>query len=78
MSYGWCIVGFYIEHISPLIIRVAHANHFHQAHKDYGALMRDGGSPNTEWRYEGNNELTIPHIIRAGEYGGKVPRGPVK
>lgn len=78
MGFGWCIVGFYIEHLSPLTIRVAHANHFRNANKDYGKLMQEGAGKECEWRYEGNEELTVPAIQRVGEYLGEVPRGNIR
>ncbi len=77
MSYGWAIVAFYVRHENPLRIRVAHANFFRQANTDYGTLT-EGAPDNCEWMYIGNSVLTEPHILRADEYFGKVPRGRIK
>src|SRR5581483_458658 len=73
-GFGWGIVGFYIDHLSPLFIRVAHCNHFRNAGKDYGRLAIEGAGDECEWRYEGNAEINVMAIQRVVEYHGKVPR----
>lgn len=78
MSFGWAIVGYYVRHETPLRIRVAHANFFRNANKDYGRLAREGADSNCEWRYEGNEELSFQHIIRTVEFLGEVPNGPIR
>lgn len=79
MSFGWCIIGFYIGHETPLTIRVAHANHFQNAGVDYGVLAQEGPDPTKtcQWRYEGNSLLSFHSILRADDYGGSVPRGRI-
>jgi hypothetical protein len=77
LTFGWACVGFYVRHETPLRIRVAHANYFKNAQKSYADLARTGGATNTEWRYLGNYEITVPHIIGTGEYLAEVPRGPI-
>lgn len=77
MGFGWCIVGFYVCHESPLTIRVAHANHFRNAGVDYGEMAQKGPGANCEWRYEGNSLLHFHAIQRADEYNGEVPLGPI-
>ena len=75
MTYGWAIVGFFVDRPEPLIIRVAHANHFRNAQKDYGRLAMEGGEDNCEWRYEGTSKLAFAQIHHIDDYYGKVPRG---
>lgn len=78
MTHGWGIVAFYVRWETPLRVRVAHANHFHEAKKDYGALAQEGAGKDCQWRYEGSAELTFPHLIRWYRYHGDVPRGPIR
>lgn len=77
MGFGWCIIGFYVRHENPLLIRVAHANHFKNAKVDYGRIMTEGPPTGCEWRYEGSVLLLLHAIQRVGEYHGEVPRGPI-
>lgn len=77
LSFGWVVVGFYVCHETPLTIRVAHCSFIRQAHKDWGAFAVEGAAPNTEWRYEGNTLLTVPHILRVSEYMGEVQSGAI-
>ena len=72
LGFGWGIIGFYIEHINPIKLRIAHANHFRNAGKDYGRLATEGAGDDCEWRYEGNVELIETNVQRVIEYLGKV------
>ena len=74
MGFGWAVVGFYICHESPMKIRVAHANHFRNANKDYGKLVTEGAGKDCEWRYEGRSLLNETAIQRVDTYAGEVPR----
>jgi hypothetical protein len=78
MGFGWAIVGYYVKHENPLVIRAAHASHFRNAGKDYGLLIQEGGSSQTEWRYEGNELLHFHAIQRVTEYYGEVHRGNIR
>lgn len=77
MSFGWAVVGFYVRHESALKIMVAHTNHFRNAGVDYGRMAQEGPSASCEWRYEGFDQLSVPHIVKVQEYFGEVPRGRV-
>ena len=78
LSYGWAVVGFYVRHETPLTIRVAHTNHFRNANRDYGTLIREGADDKCEWRYEGDDLISFQHIIKVSTFGGEVPRGPIR
>lgn len=73
LTYGWAVVGYYIDRPEPLFMRICHANHFRNAGKDYGRLAREGGGSECEWRYEGIANVMVPHIIRIIPYMGDVP-----
>jgi hypothetical protein len=75
MTYGWAIVCYYVDRPEPLMVRVAHANHFHNSHSDYGKMSQDGAVPECEWRYEGTSVLMYTQIHHFDEYHGEVPRG---
>lgn len=78
MGFGWSIVAFYVRHETPLTIRVAHANHFRNAHKDYGLLITEGAGDDCEWRYEGRAHLSVTAIQRITTYAGEVPRARIR
>lgn len=77
LTYGWAIVGYYADRPEPLIIRVAHANHFRSAGRDYGRLAREGGDSSTQWRYEGTTLIYLPQIHHVDHYMGEVPHGRI-
>lgn len=78
LSYGWCMVGFYVEHTTPLRIRVEHGNYYRNAHKSHAELAREGPKPETEWRYVGRDEISFHHVIHVFEYMADVPRDMIK
>lgn len=78
LTFGWCIVGFYVRHETPLQIRVKHANHFRNAGVDYGVMSQKGPASTCEWRYEGDETINVNHIIRSIEYGGDIPTSRVR
>lgn len=74
MTFGWAKVGFYIKHIRPNCILVAHCSHFGSAGKDYGRLAMEGTEANC-WRYEGELvEINTAHILETMAYNGTVHR----
>jgi hypothetical protein len=78
MGFGWAKVGFYIKHVAPNRILVAHCNHFRNAGKDYGRLATEGAGSECEWRYEGElSEINTMHVLQTTPYCGEVPRGRV-
>ena len=78
MSFGWCVVGFYVRHETPLQIRLAHVNHFRNAGVDYGVMATEGPGSNCEWRYEGSGVVNINHVLRSLDYGGEVPTSRIR
>jgi len=78
LTFGWAVVGYYVDRPDPLTIRVMHCNHFRNAGKDYGRLIAEGGGRECEWRYEGLARLSVPHVIRVADYHGEVPSGPIR
>lgn len=78
MGFGWAKIGFYVKHLAPNRILVAHCNHFRNAGKDYGRIATEGMGPQCEWRYEGELvELTTIHVLETAPYHGTVNRGSV-
>lgn len=76
MDFGWAKIGFYVKHLAPNRILVAHCNHFRNAGKDYGRLATEGAGSDCEWRYEGVLvELNTSHILQTSPYYGTVNRG---
>jgi hypothetical protein len=78
MSFGWCIIGFYVRHETPLQLRMMHANHFRNAGVDYGQIAQSGPSPDCEWRYEGNQVVNWNHVLRVVDYGGEIPTSRIR
>jgi hypothetical protein len=78
MTFGWAKIGFYVKHVAPNRILIAHCNHFRNAGKDYGKIIQEGLSTESnavEWRYEGELvEITTTHILETAPYNGKVNR----
>jgi hypothetical protein len=77
-SFGWCVVGFYVRHETPLQIRLAHINHFRNAGVDYGVIAREGPGADCEWRYEGDGTVNVNHVLRNLNYGGEVPTSRIR
>jgi hypothetical protein len=78
MDFGWAKIGFYVKHLAPNRILVAHCNHFRSAGKDYGRLAMEGAESNCEWRYEGVLvEINTAHILQTSPYNGTVNRSPI-
>ena len=75
LTYGWAIVGYFADRPEPLVIRVAHGNHFRAAGRDYGRLSQEGGDASTQWRYEGTVLIYMPQVHHVDRYAGEVPRG---
>ncbi len=78
LSYGWCIVGFYVRHETPLRIRVAHASYYASAGKPHAQMAREGAGPDIKWRYAGREEISAPHVLHVMEYHAEVHRGAVR
>lgn len=77
VTFGWAKIGYYVKHISPTRILIAHCNHFRNGGKHYGLLATEGAGENCEWRYEGELiELSTNHIIQTNPYNGRVNRDP--
>ncbi len=75
LTFGWAKIGFYVKHVRPNVILVAHCNHFRNAGKDYGKIAQEGMGDSAEWRYEGELvEITTSHIMETAPYFGKVNR----
>lgn len=73
LTYGWAIVGYFVDRPEPLVMRVAHGNHFRSAGKDYGRLSQEGDTGETQWRYEGTTLIYVPQIHHVDHYHGIVP-----
>lgn len=78
LTHGWCMVGFYVRHETPLRIRVAHASYYATAGVPHSQLAREGPGPGIKWRYLGRGEITVPHVIHATDYHAEVHRGAVR
>ena len=75
MTFGWAYVAYYVQHIAPNRILVAHCSHFRDAGCDYGQLVTRGATANCEWRYEGLlAEINTLHVMKITPYPGKVHR----
>lgn len=78
MGFGWAKIGFYVKHVAPNRVLVAHCNHFRNAGKDYGRLLTEGAGDDCEWRYEGNlSEINTSHVLQTTRYYGRVNRGRI-
>lgn len=78
LTHGWTRVGFYLGHLDPLTIRVAHSSYYRSAgSQTHAQLATGGGNAQTLWEYTGNELLTVPHVISVTEYAGEVPHGRV-
>jgi len=76
VTFRWAIVGYYIKHIAPHRILVAHPSFFTTAGRDYASLAREGAGPDCQWRYYGPVlELNPFQVLKTIPYHGQVHRG---
>ena len=75
LGFGWVLVGFYIKHETPLLIRLAHCNYYRNGKKPHSEIATDGAARDAEWRYFGQRVVNINHVLDFGPYNGEVPRG---
>lgn len=74
-GFGWGWIGYYIKHLTPNKILVAHCSHFANAGVDYGRICTQGPASSVSWRYEGRiSEINTIHILKVTPYMGKVVR----
>lgn len=71
-SFGWALVGFYVDRPHPLFVRFTHCSHFRNA-GDYGTLTQTGASEGCDWRYEGTCLFNLNATLRFDDYGGALP-----
>ncbi len=79
LDFGWANIGYYVKHLTPNKILVAHCSHFANAGKDYGKIANEGiDDKSAVWRYEGRVvEINTLHVIKTVPYNGKVHRGNI-
>jgi hypothetical protein len=78
LSHGWVRVGYYVRHVDPLTVRVAHCSYYRSAGgQTHAALSAAGGNAQTAWEYQGDHLIGLPHVLGVSVYHGEVHRGRV-